>query len=78
MAEIKRTVDDNEKNLSGIYHRTLKILSEKLLQEKCLIFLGAGASKDSNKPDLPSAEELSEEMAKECGLKWHKFILYQL
>ncbi len=73
MAEI--LVSTNEQNQpSQIYRAILKLLANKLLQENCVIFLGAGASVDPSKPHLLSAKELSKEMADECNLEWHEYI----
>jgi len=58
------------------YKSTLRELSERLLSNTCLIFLGAGASIDSRTPDrdLPTGEELSRYLAEECKLEWHDYI----
>ncbi len=73
MGEITRTID-NKGQPSFKYRTTLELLADELLQERCLFFLGAGASIDPKKPDLPSAEELSKEMAKKCGIEWYKYV----
>jgi hypothetical protein len=73
MSEIIRSVDQGNQP-SKIYRTTLELLADKLLQEKCMIFLGAGASFDHNKPGLPTGSELSKDMSEACGLEWHEYI----
>jgi hypothetical protein len=73
MAEIVRTLNA-EKRPSFNYRTTLELLAEQLCSERCLIFLGAGASIDQDKPDLPTAKELSKEMARKCMLDWHEYV----
>jgi hypothetical protein len=73
MAEIKRTLDLQGRP-SFNYRTTLELLAEQLLAERCLIFLGAGASIDQNNPDLPTARELSKDMAARCSLEWHEYV----
>jgi hypothetical protein len=63
--------------LSFLYRQAMETLAETLLDSErhCVFFLGAGASIDEKAPqDLPTALELSEAMAKECSLEWHKAI----
>ena len=73
MAQIARTLDENG-NPSFNYGTTLELLAEELLDERCLIFLGAGASIDQTNEDLPTAKELSKEMASKCSLEWHEYV----
>ena len=73
MAEIKRTVDEQGNPVFN-YMTTLELLAEELHAEKCVLFLGAGASIDQEREDLPTAKELSKYMAKQCGLEWHEYI----
>ena len=49
------------------YSSKLEILAKSLLDDKCLIFLGAGASRgDSGESSLPTANELGVAMAEKC------------
>jgi hypothetical protein len=62
---------------SFLYRQAIESLSETLLdpEKQCVFFLGAGASIDEAAPtDLPTGIELSQTMAKEIGLEWHKAI----
>jgi hypothetical protein len=72
MAEISRDVDERR------YRAAITSLARDLLKEdnegQCVIFLGAGAAIDTSKPHLPTAAELSKELAAECGLEWHEYI----
>ncbi len=56
------------------YRNTLDGLAAKLKRGQCLIFLGAGASVEVGGPGLPTAKELSKEMARRCGLQWYDYI----
>jgi hypothetical protein len=56
------------------YRAILRNLATDLLEGKCLLFLGAGASVDPDQPDLPTANELSADMARDCELEWHEYI----
>lgn len=69
MAIIHRT-RNGSKDLELIYKNTIKKLARRFLDQndECLVFLGAGASL----PVVPSAEELSKNLAREIGLEWHK------
>ena len=73
MSVITRTLDKKKKPADR-YLTTLEELAEALHQEKCLIFLGAGASIDQDHPDLPTAKELSKALAQKCRLEWHEYI----
>jgi len=73
MAEIKRTLDLHGQPTFN-YRTTLELLAEQLLAERCLIFLGAGAAVDPTNADLPTARELSKEMAAKCILEWHEYV----
>jgi SIR2-like domain len=57
----------------SIYHAKLTNIARRMLDDKCMFFLGAGASW-SPPPALPTADDLSKEMADRCGLNWHKYI----
>jgi hypothetical protein len=64
-------------DLSFLYRQALESLTETLLdpERQCVFFLGAGASIDESAPlDLPTGQELSQKMAKEIGLEWHRSI----
>jgi SIR2-like protein len=56
------------------YRAILRNLATDLLEGKCLLFLGAGACIDPGQPDLPTASELSADMAGKCELEWHDYI----
>jgi hypothetical protein len=73
MAEIERSLDAQGQP-EFVYRATLELLAQSLLDEKCLIFLGAGASIDQTRTDLPTARELSKEMAERCKLEWHEYV----
>lgn len=73
MSEITRTLDEQKKPADR-YLTTLEELAEALREERCLIFLGAGASISQDDPDLPTANELSKTLAKKCHLEWHEYI----
>lgn len=73
MSLITRILDD-QKQPSGRYLTTLEELADALIGEKCLVFLGAGASIDQDSPDLPTAKELSKALAKKCHLEWHEYV----
>lgn len=63
--------------LSFLYKQAVETLTETLLDPDlhCVFFLGAGASIDETAPaDLPTGQELSQRMAKEIGLEWHRAI----
>ncbi len=73
MALVNRTIDENGQPTYR-YKSTLERLASHLLEGKCLPFLGAGASVDPNKPDIPTAARLSELLARKCDLRWHEYI----
>ncbi len=73
MALVSRMIDENGQP-KYVYKSTLERLASHLLKGKCLPFLGAGASADPNKPDLPTAARLSELLARKCDLRWHEYI----
>lgn len=73
MAEILRDVNQEGRPLFK-YRTTLELLAEQLFEEKCLIFLGAGASVDQGNPALPTARELSKDLAAKCALEWHEYV----
>src|SRR5215469_7058181 len=52
---------------TSLYQAKLKNIALSALAERCMFFLGAGASAGP-KPSLPTASELSAEMAKQCKL----------
>lgn len=56
------------------YETTLETLAESLFDEECSIFLGAGASIDSEERSLPTGEGLSKILSDKCKLEWHKHI----
>src|SRR5688572_1339728 len=77
MTEIARTIDD--KGVADIqYRRVIRTLAQQLIgkneEEDCVLFLGAGACRDSSKPSLPDGPQLSRELAAECELDWHEHI----
>jgi NAD-dependent SIR2 family protein deacetylase len=62
---------------SFLYRQAIETLADTLLdpERQCVFFLGAGASIDETAPqDLPTGQELSQKMAKEIGLEWHRTI----
>ena len=61
---------DHNGTLRDEYRNTLRSLARKLTAGRCLLFLGAGASIDDEQPDLPTANELSDSLLKECELEW--------
>jgi hypothetical protein len=63
-----------EERLSLKETGALKALSNSLRAGKCLIFLGAGAAVDTTRTDLPTGSELSEKLARECQLEWHRYV----
>lgn len=72
MSEIARQIDERR------YKAAITTLARDLLKAEnggqCVIFLGAGASVDLTRPHLPTAVELSKELAEECGLDWHEYV----
>ena len=65
------------RELSFLYRQALESVTESLLDpdRQCVFLLGAGASIDESAPaDLPTGQELSQKMAKEIGLEWHRAI----
>jgi len=58
------------------YSFKLPILAKSLLNNQCLIFLGAGASRtdDPGKPSLPCGAELGGEMARACNLEFPSYL----
>ena len=73
MAQIKRTTDESG-SPTWRYAAALEHLAKQILSGKCLAFLGAGASVDPTKEDLPTAVELSKSLAERCRLEWHEYI----
>lgn len=55
------------------YQSIVETIASSLLAGKCMFFLGAGASVGPS-PSLPTASELSAEMATKCKLEWHEYI----
>src|SRR5918912_3275333 len=50
-------------------------LVSSFTEDDCaIIFLGAGVGVDSKKRHLPTGKQLSEKLAKECGLDWHEYV----
>jgi hypothetical protein len=70
---VERTVDGNNRPTFS-YATALENLAEQLADGKCMPFLGAGACLDRGKDDLPTAAELSRELANDCRLEWHEYI----
>lgn len=58
---------------ASFYQAKLKSIARNILADKCMFFLGAGASLGP-KPSLPAAASLSREMAGECQLDWYDYI----
>jgi hypothetical protein len=58
------------------YSFKIRLLAKALLEDQCLIFLGAGASRSDNgeQPALPTALELGLEMAKACQLDFPSYL----
>jgi SIR2-like domain len=73
MALIPREVDETGRPTER-YAGALETLAERMLQERCVFFLGAGASVDFTRPSLPTGNELSQLLAKKYGLEWHEHI----
>jgi NAD-dependent SIR2 family protein deacetylase len=55
-------------------HGAARTIRDSLVDGDCVIFLGAGAAKDKSKEDFPDANELSAELAKQCGLEWIEYV----
>src|SRR5215467_9830692 len=75
MTEITRALEaTGEPN--GWYQGVVKELARQLLsdEEECILFLGAGAAYDADKPHLPTGTDLSLKLSEECHLKWHEYI----
>lgn len=72
---VAREMDD-EGRPKYLYKDALEVLAEELVAERCLFFLGAGASINSSdsEADLPTAQELSKFLADQCRLAWHDYI----
>lgn len=73
MDDITRSIGEDGKP-SGEYYHALKTLADKFLEDKCVLFLGAGAAVDDKKPSLPTAGELSNYLAKELDLECPEFV----
>jgi hypothetical protein len=73
VAQIERTTDSQGKP-SFNYRTTLELLADELVGGRCLVFLGAGASVDPERQDLPTATELSKGLAERCSLQWHEYV----
>jgi hypothetical protein len=56
------------------YTSAIDEIAHSLVDDDCVIFLGAGAAVDRTKADLPTGSELSEELARECGLDWNDWV----
>jgi SIR2-like protein len=56
------------------YEAAIQTLSKQLIKGKCIFFLGAGASIEPAPPSLPTAQELSRDLAKACKLQWYSYI----
>lgn len=58
---------ERDNNPGSLYQNRLKNIAGDILDDKCLFFLGAGASLGPE-PSLPTAARLSRELAGECHL----------
>jgi SIR2-like domain len=58
-----------EVRLPRKYRANIETLASALTNGECLIFLGAGASVDRSRADLPTGSELSHKLAKKCELE---------
>lgn len=71
--EIERMDAGSTDGFSVWYTGALETLAHGLVEESALIFLGAGCNVD-DAGSLPTAGELSSDMAKACNLEWHEYI----
>jgi len=63
-----------EDQLSLTDRASLERLAGALVKGECVLFIGAGASKDPAQPDFPDGAKLSKELAAKCELEWYDTI----
>jgi SIR2-like domain len=64
-----------DEQLPPAYYAKIEILAKSLLNDRCLIFLGAGAARSEDpRLSLPSGANLAQEMAGACQLQFPEYV----